>query len=434
MQLTHKAQILWLAATILALSACISEATPTPVPLPLPYDGPFELAAAPDPSSPRDVQAPFSLPSVGFIQLAFVANKSSARLGELDVFEMGDRVYVVQRRNPSGYALTDVTEPAQPIFLGTWKVSPPTTGEHIKAFRQGDRWYLALPLEVDARLSFGCGLAIVEITEPLTPILREVLNGVTTGADANWCDLHSVEIVTNDGGNAEYLLAISPDTFDLRVLDISDLDKILESNVYHLHVHPHSSEALAHQVNVVGDRVYVSHWDGGVMILDKNALLSGGASDDVELTSLGGISAPDFGAHDASPTADGDFLFVNDAFLSDGGLRLFDIRDLASPRLVMTIDPEELKSQRHTLLVQDDLLMVPWLMNGVRVFRYDFAQIDNPVLELVAFQEVREQPRNNVDGVTAVQSHSCLIEGAMHTCVYAADATRGLIILALDDA
>lgn len=432
--MTRKVAIIGLATIVASIGACSVETTPTPISVRLPYEGPFELAAVPDPSSPRDVQSPFSLPSAGFIPLAFVGNKSSAPLGELDVFEMGDRTYVVQRRTPSGYALTDVTEPTQPTYLGTWKVNPSTTGEHIKAFRQGERWYLALPLQIDARASFGCGLAIVELTDPRNPILQGVHNGMTTGADANWCEVHSVGIVTNEDENAEYLLATSPATFDLRVLDIRDLEKVRETNVYHLHVHPHGTRAWAHQVNAADDRIYVSHFDGGVMILDRSALVSGGASDDVELTPPKSLTAPDFGAHDASPTADGDFLFVNDAFLSEGGLRLFDIRDLENPRPVMAIDPEGLKSQRHTLLVKDDLLIVPSRTNGVRVYRYDFSQDDRPILELVAYQEVREQPRDTGGGVAAVASHPCLIAGALYTCVYATDKTRGLIILGLDDA
>ena len=399
----------------------------------MPYSGPFQFAAVPVSSAPRDVQPPFSLPSDGFIPLAFVANRGSAQLSALDVFEMRDRVFVVQRQTPSGYSLTDVTKPAQPTYLGAWRVNPPTTGEHIKAFRQGDLWYLALPLEVDARFSFGCGLAIVEITDPQSPVLLGVHNGATTGADANWCSVHSVEFVTDEGGNAEYLLATSRDTWDLRVLDIRDIAKIRETNVYHLHVHPHTRRSWTHQMNVVGDRVYVSTYDGGVMILDKTALVAGGTSNELELTSPGSIGAPDFRPHDAYPSANGDFLFVNDAFLSDGGLRLFDIRDLANPQPVMTIDPEALKSQRHTLLVRDDLLIVPWRTNGVRVFQYDFSNSADPNLVLIAFQEVRAQPRDTWGGIAAVASHPCLVEGATRTCVFASDETQGLIILALDD-
>jgi hypothetical protein len=356
-------------------------------------------------------------------------------LGDLDVFEMGDRLYVVQSRSPSGFVLTDVTEPAQPIYLGTWKVSPPTTSEHVEAFRQGDHWYLALPLEAGSGVSFACGLAIIEITDPVTPILKRVENGLTTDADANWCNVHSVGIITNEGGNAEYLLATSSDTFDLRVLDIRDLDNVQETNVYHLHVHPHGrSASWAHKMTVADDRVYVSHQDGGVMILDKTDLLSGAAAEDVELTSPGDIAAPQFRVHDASPTEDGEFLFVNDAFLSDGGLRVFDIRDLARPQTIMTVDLEGLQSQRHTIQVQDDLLLVPWREMGVRVFRFDFSQLDQPMLELVAFQEVRAQPRDTGSGIGAIRSHPCLIQEEMRTCVYATDSTKGLIILALEDA
>lgn len=403
--------------------------------LPPPYSGPSSLVAIPEPPVQIDRKSPLSLPSAGFIPLAFVSNANGARLGDLDVFEMGDRLYAVQVRDPGGYVLTEVTDPGHPAYLGSWKVLPASSGEHVKAFRQDRRWYLVLPLEASDWENYDlCGLAIIEITDPLKPVLQGLHNGATADADANWCNVHAAEIITDEGGNAEYLLAAAVDTFDLRVLDIRQLDNIRETNVYHLHAHPHGNDdSWAHFTTVVGDRVYVAHWRGGVMILDKAALLSGEASEEVQLTSPGSIAAPDFVVHDAYPSADGGFLFVNDAFLSAGGLRLFDIRDLANPRPVLTVDFEELRSQRHTLVVQDDLLFVPWFQEGVRVFRYDVSQPNKPLIEQVAFQSVREAPLDTYDGVARLRLHPCQVNEEMRTCVFASDMTMGLIILALDD-
>jgi hypothetical protein len=420
-----------------------STATPTPssATLPLPYSDPLKLVAIPETSPPRDVQSPFLWPSTGFVPVAFEANKTFAKLGDLDVFEMRDRLYAVQKRNPGGYVLTDVTNPAEPVYLGTWELNPHAGGEHIEAFRQGDHWYLVLPLEDDWAQGLPCGLAIIEITDPLDPILQGLHKGLTVGAGVNWCDVHSVDIINDENRNAEYMLAAASDTFDLRVLDISNLNNIQEINVYHHHVHPHGiggtarikHVSYAHMVTTIDNRVYVSHWEGGVMILDKTALLSGRDAKDVELTTPGSIAATNFAAHDAYPTNDGKFLFVNDAFISEGGIRLFDIRDPARAQIVQTLNFEGLRSKRHTLLVQDDLLFVPWFQEGVRVFRYDVSQADKPVLEPVAFQEVREQPHNIYDGVFRLRLHDCQVDGEMRTCVFASDMTLGLIILALDD-
>ncbi len=450
MVLPRKTFMIGQAVLMLALGACVGRETPptpiaepvlptvTPMQLPLPYSGALELAEAPDPPRSGDLESPFALPSAGFTPLAFVANRSFVELAEVDVFEMGERLYAVQRQNalhkqsPGGYVLMDVTDPAQPVYLGAWNLSPPTSGEHISVFRQEDRWYILLPLE--AGRFQACGLAIIEITDPTAPILQGLHNGVTAGADTNWCSVHSVEIITDEQGTAEYLLAGTPDTFDVRVLDIRDLDNIREINVYHLHAHPHGTQAAwAHQMKAVGDRVYVSHQAGGVMILDKAALLSGADPEEVELTPPESIAAPDFRVHDAYPTANGDFLFVNDAFRSLGGLRLFDIRELAQARPVLTVDFEELKGQRHTLLVEDDLLFVPWFQKGVQVFRYDVSQPERPVLELVAFQEVRSLPINVVDGVVGIRLHPCNVGGEIRTCVFASDSSLGLLILALDN-
>ena len=100
---------------------------------------------------------------------------------------------------------------------------------------------------------------------------------------------------------------------------------------------------------------------------------------------------------------------------------------------MLTIDFGELRSKRHILRVQDDLLFVPWFEEGVRVFRYDVSQPNKPVFEPVAFQEVRERPVDRLGGVTRLRLHTCQVNGKTRTCVYASDMTLGLIILALDD-
>jgi hypothetical protein len=430
------------ALSISVATAATPESEPsTPTSVPLPNSSSIKLVAVPETSPHREVPSPFKWQSKGFIPVAFEANKTFAMLGDLDVFEMRNRLYTVQVRDPGGYVLTDVTNPAEPDYLGTWKVDPDARGEHIKVFRQGERWYLVLPFADDWAEGFPCGLAIIEITEPLGPILQGLHDGLTVGADDNWCDVHSIDIINNENGNAEYLLATTMDTFDLRVLDIRNLNSIQEINDYHHHVHPHGiggtarkrHVSYAHMVITIDNRVYVSHWEGGVMILDKTALLSGRDARDVEMTTSGSIAATHFAAHDAYPTKDGKFLFVNDAFVSDDGIRLFDIRDPTRAQLVKTLNFDGLRSKRHTLLVRDDLLFVPWFQQGVRVFRYDVSQPDTPVFELVAFQEVRERPRDVYDGVARLQLHPCRINGKTRTCVFASDRTLGLIILALDD-
>jgi len=167
--------------------------TSTPTSVPLPYSDPVKLVFVPETLPSQEVQSPFKLPAKGFIQVAFVANKTATKLGDLDVFEMHDRLYIAQVRDPGGYILTDVTNPAEPEYLGTWKVSPKGGGEHIEAFRQGSRWYLTLPLADDRAQGLICGLAIIEITDPLNPTLQGLYNGLIVGAGVNWCDVHSAE-------------------------------------------------------------------------------------------------------------------------------------------------------------------------------------------------------------------------------------------------
>ena len=105
------------ALSISVAPAATPESEPsTPTSVPLPNSGPIKLVAVPEASPPREGQSPVKWQSKGFIPVAFKANKTFAMLGDLDVFEMRNRLYTVQVRDPGGYVLTDVTNPAEPDY------------------------------------------------------------------------------------------------------------------------------------------------------------------------------------------------------------------------------------------------------------------------------------------------------------------------------
>jgi hypothetical protein len=145
--------------------------------------------------------------------------------------------------------------------------------------------------------------------------------------------------------------------------------------------------------------------------------------------------------HHAYPTEDDQFLFVEDEVNYDGEraqLWLFDIRDLSDPRQVSAISLEAPFSSPHNLLVVGDLLYVGWYSDGVRVFRYDVGNPDDPLVEPFAFKAVRPKKTTGVfgsdiyDGIYGVRLSPCELESGPTTCIYASDLTRGLLILALD--
>lgn len=409
-------------------------ATEKPIALPPPYTGTLELVAGEEASDLCDkFESPFALPAEGVIQLSFLPNRKCDDINsDLDLFEAGNLLYLAQR-NARGFRLVDVTDPTQPTEIGLWELEPHVTQEHITAFRQFDRHYLALPLESPTPYGdFPCGLAIVEVTQPDKPILLGRYDGKILNSDVQWCNVHAVEVDSN--GNAAFLFIATLNTGDLRVLDIRDLDDIREVGSFHQHIHPHGdSGSMAHRAVVTADRVYISYWGGGIFIVDKKKLEMGLPPEEIMLTSPGAIDPSDYDTHDSQPTADGNFLFINDMDRISDGIRLYDISDLSHPREIWKSDIESETSQ-HTLQIRDDLLFVPWFREGVRVFRFDLGDPDHTVVEQIAFQSVRKPPYISSDGgISALRVHDCQVEEVDKTCIYASDEEMGLIILALND-
>ncbi len=91
----------------------------------------------------------------------------------------------------------------------------------------------------------------------------------------------------------------------------------------------------------------------------------------------------------------------------------------------------------HNLLVSGDLLFVGWYQDGVRVFKYDTTDPDNPTVEPYAFKAVRSETTLNpytqiFDGIWGVRLHECEVAGEPRTCVFASDISWGLLIFAME--
>ncbi len=378
--------------------------------------------------------------------------------GELDLFETGGRLYVAQAvmsRYPGAaeaFRIIDVTDVEHPTLIGAWKWNNITFSADVKAFRQGDRWFLALsrdphttqstPESTRAKMCpLRGGIAIIEVTEPAEPKLINILNGKNTGSETEWCNSHTAEVSRDADGNGAYLYVSAVDIFDLRVLDIRDLENVSEVGHY---THPkvgmqdEGNWFFVHDTTIVGDRVYVAHWSAGLIILDRQALEAGESVK--PLNPPGSIDPEGLHVHHAFPTIDGNFVFIEDELPvkpPDSHLRLYDIRDLNSPKEVAAIALPASWSAPHNLLVSGDLLFVGWYQDGVRVFKYDTSDPDNPTVEPYAFQAVRTQRTLNpyseiFDGIWGVRLHECEVAGEPRTCVFASDISWGLLIFAME--
>jgi hypothetical protein len=371
--------------------------------------------------------------------------------GELDVFETGGRVYIAQvvldnfPNSNVAFRIVDVSDIEQPVTVGVWEWNIPTYSSDIKAFRQGDRWYLALSrdpsFEVDVRLcSLAGGIAIIEVTDPSNPKFLKILTGQNTGGTKFWCNSHTAQVSMDAEGNGMYLYVSAVDVFDLRVLDIRDLENVVEAGRY---THPDAGYYndrnlfLVHDTTIVEDRVYVAYWSAGLVILDREGLEAGKRVQ--PLNPLDSIDPWGLQTHQAFPTTDGQFVFVEDEFSSkvpESHLRLYDIRDLQSPKEVAAITIPDSLGAPHNLLVSGNRLFVGWYQDGVRVFEYDTSDPEQPSVEPSAFRAVRSTRTSNsgipYDGIWGVRLHECERDSLPRTCIFASDMAYGLLILALE--
>ncbi len=245
-------------------------------------------------------------------------------------------------------------------------------------------------------------------------------DGVEVGSEEAWCSVHTTQVDSDANGDGAFILASSDETQDLRVLDIRNLPEAREINIY-AHPSPIANSNLressfVHDTTVVDERLYISYWAGGVMIVDLERLESG-ADEDLSLNHPNRIFPGNFKVHHSHPTTDGNFLLIEDEITYDppfSQLRLFDIRDLAAPIEVLAVTLDEPKSAPHNLLVRDDLLFVGWYIDGIRVFRYDVSNPESPRVEQVAFHEVRAKGSLSgfsdiFDGIYGVRLQTCEI-------------------------
>lgn len=405
------------------------------------YQGPLDLVEADIPRDECEQESPFELPADNLVQVAFVPNGICFN-GELGLLEIGDRLYVAQSGTFfAAFTLIDVTDPSQPEIVGAWEFKPIVYGADLKTFRQGGRPYIAIGMEApgfDPPGSEPCGIAIIEMSDPREPKLIDVYHGQVAGAEHPWCNVHTLEIDTGENGDGNYMFVTSNDTADLRVIDIRDLSQPREVNRY-IHPEADARQTFVHDSTIAGDRVYIAYWDGGLVIVDKAQIESG--EEVTPLNEPGSIDPDRFWVHHSYPTTGGGFVFIEDEMddkrFEISQLQLWDIRDLEAPKQALAVelgDPP--MASPHNLLVDGDRLYVGWYQAGVRVFRFDVSDPDNPVVEPAGAQPVRARRgfgpiTGPYDGVWGVRTHACQIRGRATMCVYASDLTRGLIILAL---
>lgn len=457
-----------LVLTLVCLIACAPAAAPTTIPttpvpptvttvpatiepvfadtaLPPAYSKPLELKAVPQAKLIGNCAfKPFSdLAAKGLTRLAQL-QYIGCTYGEIGLFEMGERLYAAQSGlGVTTFNLTDVTDPTAPQPIGAWLGSGGGYAADLKPFRQGERHFLAISYDNIEKTPNLCGIAIIEVTDPHTPQVLGRYDGSQVGAETPWCNVHTIEIETDAQGNATYLLASDTDTWSLRVLDIHDLSQIRQINTFHLHAHPHVDPGdpkvainFVHDSTISADRVYVAYWHAGAVILDKAKLYAGIPQQGEIVQPTERLAPAGFLTHYTFPTADGKFLILEDESNVENGMRLFDIHDPSHPREIATIQLDDPLYTPHNFVIQDNLLYVAWIQDGVRVFHLDMSDAGKPKAEQVASFPVRANKTSGAlgpfTGIWGLRVHTCNVKGEARTCIYASDTEGGLLILVLD--
>jgi len=358
--------------------------------------------------------------------------------GEIDLFEKDGKLYTVQSlANDGTFIITDVTDPAKPTVVGAWQWNQFTYTADVKAFKKGDKNYIVLSQQRARNVNEVCGVEIVEVTTPTNPSVIGHYNGAKTGNVSNWCDVHTSQVSLDSKGDGAFIYLSSTARGDLRVIDIRDFNNVREVNHYTYPLGTNQNN-FVHDTTIVGDRVYVAYWNAGLVILDKKQVEAGETV--TPLNPTDSIKPSGFKVHQAYPTTDGNFVFIEDEVDYKppfSQLRLFDIRDIKNPKEVVSLTLENPLSSPHNLLINGDNLYVGWYMEGVRVFKYDMSKPDQPRVEPMAYKAARDKKGKGptgsdlFDGVWGVRLHECSVKGEKMTCVYASDLTRGLFIVAM---
>lgn len=432
-------------------SATSQVVTETPTIFPTPFAGDLELV--PRESFRLDCESDdaVDLASQDLELLAFVPTGNCLN-GELGLFQIGERVYIAQSGLfDAAFTILDVTEPTAPQIVGMWDWKPRAATLDLKTFRQGEHWYLAMGLQRGRQgeeAAFPCGIGIVQVTNVRAPKVVARLDGRNVGAPEPWCNVHTLEIDTDENGDATFFIVSDVDTYSARAVDIRDVQNPRETNFFHLHAHPHTTRNqpvlnYVHDSFVADDKIYLANWLAGVVILDKQKFEAGLQQEPI-IIKLTGKDAPlerlapgGFHVHYVAPIANGDFIFIQDELNADNGIRLLDIRDPQNVKTVWVEMNEGGVNAPHNFVVRDNLLFVGWYNDGVKVFRFDVSDPNKPSVKQIAFQEVRANKiisrERYFDGVWGVRVNDCLVNNVKRVCVYASDMSKGLMVLALEE-
>jgi hypothetical protein len=434
---------------------------PDPTPYPIgeqPYpdaykSGPGEPAALPVPGrSPNHLTHPCGgmlaepiFSGVSPLSIAYVPSlcpgTNTNPYGDIAVWQANGHDYVVQAGfTMRMYHMWNVDDPYNPVLLRSQTFPAGGTAataifDFKQTFNDITHYYMAVAMRGSGT---GCGYFIYNVDDPANPVLR------VRKAGTDWCTVHETFVSTDTNGSADYawltMSAESGSGYKIVALTLPDLSQpgtptVNETGRYQ---RPDSNfnDTFIHDSNVVGNRVYVGHWQGGMLIFDKQTLAT--TIQPAPLNDINSIRPSPFWVHHTVPTTDGKFAFIEDEFINTSNaekIKVYDITNINSPVQVGGIIGEgaAATSQAHNMVIQPispglDRLYVGWYRAGMRMYEVNTSGA-TPIITQTGMHQLRQTTGAGFGGVWGVDFLPCTLKGQPHTCIYSSDYEKfGLFV------
>jgi hypothetical protein len=275
-----------------------------------------------------------------------------------DIYADGN-IAVMGSYNCRGVFIYDVSNPDAPV-LSNW-YNPTPNQQFLEAIVIGNRGYFG------SGTSGGEGVHIVDLTNPGGPVL---LGKVNSSSGGGYSQIH--EMMVFDLGGSRYLLENSNFTSDrnLRIIDVTNpAAPVLKWNFLS------SDGGWVHAMHIRGNKLYLSGFSSStrIDIYDMTNLVTQAPA------LLGSVPIGSSSNHSAWTNETGEYLY-SARELSNGDLRVYDVRNPAQPLLVRSIQAASLGINAispHNPVVMGNKLYVSWYQAGVQVF--DISDPTNPV-------------------------------------------------------
>jgi hypothetical protein len=359
--------------------------------------------------------------------------------GDIGVWQANGHDYVIL----SGFStrmfhIFNVDDPYNPVLLRTMPFpTGGSAGTSASWFKQRDingvqHYYVTATMRGSGT---GCGFFVYNADDPANPVLVDRKFG------ADWCTVHEHFISYDTDGDADYAwLAMGNESGSLWkvvVMDLQNLPTMTERGRYQRS--DANSGNFVHDVNVVGNRVFLAHWGGGLIIHDKQTLVNN--VNPTPLNPIDSIRPSGFNVHHVVPTSDGNHVLIEDEFINSTALekiKMYNISNINSPFYETGIvgTGEAMNSQAHNMRIKNigtgqDLLFVGWYKAGTRGFTVDTTG-PQPSITQTFYHQLRSTPGPGFGNVWGVDYLPCTLDGQARTCIYTGDMTYGLVVDALD--